>query len=243
MRDWDDDEREGANSGTILLGYACCVVALFFLPPAFAIAAFIVGIVVLVKGSAGHGVALIVLSVTCGIAGIVIGAAVWTNDLGSLFQGKTASVRTQQVESAQEQTLHAIGDSFSVGYWSYRCNGARWQSMLVTDYGSMMRPDAAFLIVDMTIRNDDRTESTRPQMKLVDSQGREFSESSSTIELSNSLDILEQLNPSVSTRGYVLFDAPPEGKYVLRLSGGFESARFAYVDLPTAQNQTTTDSQ
>jgi len=54
-------------------GYLCALVALFFVPPAFGIAALVIGIIVLAKGRVGHGIALIVIAVTCGFAGMYIG--------------------------------------------------------------------------------------------------------------------------------------------------------------------------
>jgi hypothetical protein len=50
---------------TIVIGYVCALMALFFFPPAFALAGFVVGAVNIRKGKVWHGVAQIVLSVAC----------------------------------------------------------------------------------------------------------------------------------------------------------------------------------
>jgi hypothetical protein len=131
---------------------------------------------------------------------------------------------------APARPKYAIGQEFSVGYWTYRCNGANWQPFIGSGFGSVERPDAAFLVLDLTVRNDDRTSSTLPPLKLIDSQGREFDESSKGIFLEGSFGALKQLNPGVSSRGLVVFDVP-NGEYMLKVSGGFESGKDALVVL------------
>ena len=236
-----EDLVEEPKSGLILAGYCCSFISLLFLPPAFALAGFVVGVVALAKGRVGHGLTLIVLSVTFGLAGMYIGTRVvsehWGKRALAWVQQRQVAVPDNGGNNAASQLKHAIGDSVSAGYWTYRCNGTQWMSLLASDFGSMEQPDAAYLVVDITIRNDDRSASTRPPMKLIDSQGREFSESSKEYVLSRSIGTLKELNPSVSSRGYVLFDVPPQGKYVLRVSGGFESDDFKLIDLPKAQLQ------
>jgi hypothetical protein len=124
--------------------------------------------------------------------------------------------------------LHDIGEEVTVGYWTYRCNGVRWQDVIFSDFSSMERPDAAFLIIDLSARNNDRTASTLPPPKLIDADGREYDESSTFIP--GSFSALKRLNPTVSSRGYVVFDAP-RGDYKLKLSGGYESEESALIDL------------
>jgi ketosteroid isomerase-like protein len=128
------------------------------------------------------------------------------------------------------QPRHAIGEDFSVGYWSYRCNRAIWQRYIVSGFETIEQPDAEFLIVDLLVQNNDRTSSTLPPLKLVDAQGREFDESSKGSLMNGSFDILKRLNPGVSSRGFVVFDAP-RGDYMLKFSGGFESEKYAIVDM------------
>lgn len=67
--------KHAQGSGLIAAGYVCAAVALLFLPPVFALVAFIIGIINLVRNQIGHGIAQIVLSFICGFLGMVIGAA------------------------------------------------------------------------------------------------------------------------------------------------------------------------
>jgi hypothetical protein len=46
-------------------------------------------------------------------------------------------------------------------------------------------------------------------------------------------DTFKELNPGVSSRGYVVFDVP-YGQYSLQLSGGFESGERAFVELSSS---------
>ncbi len=122
--------------------------------------------------------------------------------------GPAGEVATTPSPVPAPQPRHAIGEDFSVGYWSYRCNRAIWQPFIVSGFETLERPDAAFLIVDLVATNNDRTSSTLPPFKLVDAQGREYDESSKGSLLNGAFDLLKQLNPGVSSRGFVVFDAP-----------------------------------
>jgi hypothetical protein len=63
------------NTALIGAGYICGGLSLVVLPPALALAGIVCGIINLTKGSTGHGLAQIIISVTCGIFGMIIGAA------------------------------------------------------------------------------------------------------------------------------------------------------------------------
>jgi uncharacterized OB-fold protein len=58
----------------VAAGYVCAVLALGFFPPGFGLAAVVIGIVNVTKSKEGHGIAQIVLGVTCGFVGWNIGA-------------------------------------------------------------------------------------------------------------------------------------------------------------------------
>ncbi len=68
----------GSSTGLIAAGYMCAGLSLLILPPAFGLAGFIIGILNLVKGSTAHGIIQIILSITCGLFGMLIGMAMWS---------------------------------------------------------------------------------------------------------------------------------------------------------------------
>ena len=69
---------EGQNrstGGLILAGYICGFLSLLILPIPLGLAGFVIGIVNLVKGSTGHGIAQIIIAPTCGLLGFIIGVS------------------------------------------------------------------------------------------------------------------------------------------------------------------------
>ena len=84
--------KQQAETSLLIAGYTCALVALLFLPSAFALAGFVIGIIVLIRGRVGHGVALIVLATTCGYVGMYFGTVVWN----SLVTPNTAPYQSQR---------------------------------------------------------------------------------------------------------------------------------------------------
>jgi hypothetical protein len=50
--------------------------------------------------------------------------------------------------AAPISTKHSVGEDFSVGYWSYHCNGATWRST-IPFLRTAEAADAEFLVVDL----------------------------------------------------------------------------------------------
>ncbi|MBZ5666412.1 MAG: DUF4352 domain-containing protein [Acidobacteriia bacterium] len=122
----------------------------------------------------------------------------------------------------------SLGQQFQVGYWEYIVHSASFYPVVYETTGVKKPDSGAFLMLDVTVRNLDRTSSTRPPFTLVDEAGREFSETDTWDK--DQLSALQMLNPTVAKRGHVWFDAP-RAYYKLKVSGGFESGHLAYVDL------------
>lgn len=127
---------------------------------------------------------------------------------------------------------YKMGQPFSIGYWSYLCHGAFWTPVLGSNPYSMERANADFVVIDITVRNDDTSSSTLPPFQLIDPQGRTYDESSKSFLSEGYFSVLEQLNPGVSKRGKIAFDVPPDRQYFLVASGGIESAKRVRVTLP-----------
>jgi hypothetical protein len=125
--------------------------------------------------------------------------------------------------------VHKIGETVTVGVWSYEVTDVHWAKS-IGDYPVTQWPDAKFLIVGLVARNNDRTASVLPPLKLVDGANREYDQSSNEIYLEHSFGMLKSVNPGVESSGDILFDVP-EGTYKLQLSGGFESGESTTVDL------------
>ena len=69
------------TTSAIYAGYFLCLISIFFFPPILGLAAFILGIIVIAQGNAGHGVAIILLSIICALAGMFFGAAIIAGSL------------------------------------------------------------------------------------------------------------------------------------------------------------------
>jgi TonB family protein len=135
---------------------------------------------------------------------------------------------------------HSVGEEFSIGYWTYLCNAARIMPAIATGQFDLKVPDGgAFVVIDITVRNNDKSSSTLPQFHLLDGQGNKYDASSKPMWEGRFFGPLEDLNPGVSKRGLVAFDVPPGRDYILQVSGGFESGKSSLVTLTESVNPTS----
>ena len=141
----------------------------------------------------------------------------------------SSTAGTTSATETPASTVHHMNETVNVGYWSYTVTRVRWGNTMGPSFAPE-HADAKFLQVYITIRNNDRTPSTLAPLKLVDPEGREYAESSKGALMRGSFDILKELNPGVTSNGFVLFDVP-FGTYQLLLSGGFENSETARVQL------------
>jgi hypothetical protein len=142
------------------------------------------------------------------------------------------SHQSTDARKASDVPLFQMNQQFSVGYWTYRVNSVGNQPWL-PDLGQLKACDSGnCVVVNLTVRNDDKTSSTRPVVELVDNSGREFSETDTWTD--TQLSQLQQLNPGVGKRGVIYFDAP-RGSYRLKVSGGYTSGVDALVNLTPAE--------
>jgi hypothetical protein len=65
-----------SGGGLIAAGYVCGLLAIAILPIPLGITGFVLGIVNLTKGSTGHGIAQMIISLTCGLVGALFGAVI-----------------------------------------------------------------------------------------------------------------------------------------------------------------------
>ncbi len=129
--------------------------------------------------------------------------------------------------------LYQMNQQFSVGYWTYTIYDAGTRAW-IADLDRVRPADSGnWVLVDLTVRNDDNTSSNRPVIALVDDVGREFSETETYDN--RQLSQLQNLNPGVSKRGLIFFDAPRGPAYRLKVSGGLTSGVYALVNLIAAR--------
>ncbi len=126
---------------------------------------------------------------------------------------------------------YKLGETAHVGYTSYAVWKAFYRNQLSDNQYLNQPPDAVYLFVDLTVRNDDTKARTIAPFKLIDENGAEYETSSKAWSVDGSIGVLDSLNPSVEKRGYIVFDVPRGKRYNLKISGGYWSSDKALVDL------------
>lgn len=164
--------------------------------------------------------------------------------IGSLMNDGTkkstsskSSTVPSQSKPESEKKVYKEGKTVNIGYTSYAVWRSWWSNRLSNNQFLDQRPNAMYLFVDLTVRNDDKKARTVPPFNLVDEKGAEYEASSNGWAVDGSIGIIESLNPSVSKQGFVIFDVPKERKYRLKLSGGYWSGEDAYVQLNPKQSR------
>lgn len=161
---------------------------------------------------------------------IVVGAAFGLFLISALIAGiESSPSSTSPDTSIKSAQAHKMNETVTVGYWSYRVSNSQWRSSIGSEY-SRETPDSTFLIVNLTIRNNDNTASVLPPLKLIDPEGREYETSSKGMLLEGYFGPLKSVNPGVTSTGRVAFDVP-QGKYYLVVSGGMTSQDSAKIEL------------
>jgi hypothetical protein len=156
----------------------------------------------------------------------------------------------QRVEStanpvnAVEEKIYKEGDTVSIGYTSYAVWESHWSTRLSDNQFLNEKPNAMFLFVELTVRNNDNKPRTIPPFKLIDENGAEYETSSNAWGVEGSIGILESLNPKVEKRGYIVFDIPTNHQYKLKVSGGYWSSEDTFIELsPKSSNGKALDSK
>ncbi len=135
------------------------------------------------------------------------------------------------------EKIYKEGDTVSVGYTSYAVWRSWWSNRLSNNRYIDNQPDAMFLFVELSVRNDDKKARTIPPFNLIDENGAEYETSSKAWSVDNSIGALDSLNPSVQKRGVIVFDVPTNHTYKLKVSGGYWSAENTLISLSPNQEK------
>lgn len=153
------------------------------------------------------------------------------NDGSNTSGTRPSSPSSAGGKSPKTEAARKEGQSVHVDYTTYAVWQSWWSNRLSDNQFLDQRPNAAYLFVELTVRNDDKKARIVPPLKLVDENGAEYEASSDGWAVEGAIGILESLNPSVSKQGFIVFDVPRERSYKLKLSGGYWSSEYAYVQL------------
>lgn len=135
-----------------------------------------------------------------------------------------------------KSTVHKVGDTFQVGEYQITVSKLSTASSVGDPNGLNSKAQGQYYIVDLTIKNLDKTASTVDSnlFKIKGPTGNEYtSDTTGTMyDNDNASFFLQQLNPGVQETGKLVFDMPANLKgLTLELSGGFTSSDTATVQL------------
>ena len=126
---------------------------------------------------------------------------------------------TQGRKENPSESTSQIGVPIKVGDFTYTINEVKWKSSIGDGELVQQRPDAAYLVIDLTVMNHGSEPHEVEPPLLVDSRGRTYRWTSNLFISQGSEFLLKELNPQVRSRGSVVFDVP-YGSYSLKLAGG-----------------------
>ena len=119
----------------------------------------------------------------------------------------------------------------TVAGFSYKVLKSEWVETLSARKELDRRPDASFLSILLTVRNDGKTPMTIPSFGLIDEGEAEYESFEKGWLIDNWLGRLERLNPGVGRSGIIVFDVPQTHRYQLKVHGGLWSQEYALIEL------------
>jgi len=147
--------------------------------------------------------------------------------IGSSHSGSPVS----QPKSEPKVKVYKEETNVNIGYTSYVVWRSWWSNRLSDNKFLVQKPDAKFLFVELTVKNDDKKARSIAPFKLIDENGAEYEASSKAWAVKGFIGVLTSLNPGVKKRGFIVFDVPTEHKYKLKISGGYWSGKNAFIQL------------
>jgi hypothetical protein len=119
-----------------------------------------------------------------------------------------------------------------IGSFRFLVRGSAWHhGGLDGPGGGSIRPNLAFLTIDVEAQNVGVKEQIVSPFKLCDELGGEHDQADNAWQLPGVLDPVESLAPGKTRRGRIVFDVPAGHRYLLLVRGGFQSRESALVRL------------
>jgi hypothetical protein len=121
--------------------------------------------------------------------------------------------------SEQVETSYGINDEVTVGDMKWTLTDAYIKTSLAGAFGGTETTQGQFVVINVTVENLGTDMKSMSNLTLVDSQGREFTNSSSSFKNlgAEQLYILENLNPNLPFTFADVYEVPAdaEGFYVI----------------------------
>lgn len=151
--------------------------------------------------------------------------------------GENGTTPDETPNTKKAATIYKQGDTVEIGYTTYIAWQSYWTDRLTDNQYTHTDPDAKYLVIEISVRNDDTKARSIPSFKLIDTQGREYNTSSSAFIFNEHIGILSSLNPDVQKDGFIVFDCPPQRDYKLHVSGGYWTNDHALIQLAPQQSK------
>lgn len=144
---------------------------------------------------------------------------------------KNISSNNKSIENKEQDVIYNEGQNINIGYTSYFISKSWYSNKLSDNQFLNQKPNAIYLFVQLSVKNNDKEARNIPPFKLIDQNNAEYEPSSHGWAIEGHIDILQSLNPSVEKNGFLVFDVPKNKNYKLKISGGFWSSSNAFVNL------------
>ncbi len=143
----------------------------------------------------------------------------------------SGSKHTTASTNDNSREIYSKGETVYVGYASYVVLRSWWSSRLSDTQFMDDQPDAMFLFIELTVRNDDKKAIRIPPFKVVDENGDEYETISKGRELEGSIGSLDNINPGVEKQGKIIFHVPQSHNYKLIVSGEYWTGEKALIKI------------
>lgn len=124
-------------------------------------------------------------------------------------------------EATKKARGNIIGDTIQLDNFVYTVHKTEWKGVIGWGGSYSKEADASYLVVRLSIKNNDTQPRRIPTLILVDEKGSQYAiNTEATFYLkSDKLDLIKPLNPGVLSAGGIVFDIPKDKKYSLVVPG------------------------
>jgi hypothetical protein len=141
--------------------------------------------------------------------------------------------RKGQLESYLKEQMRTfqMGQGVELGYLNYAVWDARWYENCSNVHYLNIKPEYSYLLIEITLRNDSDRQKVSPRFKLIDEDKFSYNISKKYWTGVGNLRLMRSLNPGVTKEGYIVFDAPQNHHYKLRVSNPSQAGAYAFVEI------------
>jgi len=167
--------------------------------------------------------------------GLIILGGLFGNDSSNSGTQTTTQPNDNAQPPAQEQVqTYSIGDSINAGDFTWKVTKVSTTSEIGQDIAGTFfgeKADGIFVVLDVEVENTGNAAKylTDSYIKLIDSQGREFSPNTVAaiyLKPEGSALAFEEVNPGITKKGKIVYDVPPNVKsFTVKITSSLFSSK------------------